>query len=230
MVSAFSFCLYGPENPRYYTTLLENLTLIASHFHDWNTFVYLGADVPQSYIDSLSTYPNVLVRYTGILGQENMIHRLFAIDEPNVDLMIVRDADSLIHWKDRWAIRQFVKQTECIAHTIRDKDVHGARIMGGLFGLRKSAGISMRKHFDDFKSQTDLMAGHTRGADQYFLREYIYPLVLPNLLVHRSKLAPEFPGETVVLFPFEWNELTYCGRVEEDFAYKQRSPHKISKK
>ena len=137
MVNVFSFCLYGLPDSKYYPGMVENIQLINHHFPDWHIYIYAGADVPAEWNTTFRTYPNVVVIETGILGALNMIQRFFAIDVPGVDLMMVRDADSRVHWKDRWAIREFVRQPQFVAHTIRDNKNHTASIMGGLWGLRK---------------------------------------------------------------------------------------------
>lgn len=210
MVNVFSFCLYGPPNPKYYPDgMNENINLILKHFPRWKIFVYLGTDVDPAYIDHLHTAPNVILRFTGKSGEPNMIDRFFAIDEPGVDLMMVRDADSRIHWKDRWAIRQFLKSI-FVAHTIRDNPAHNAPLMGGLWGLRKESGINVTEEYEAFgKDKVTLGWQH----DQGFLLNRIYPKVMPSLLVH-CDVKMGLSGEHVYEFPFKWTNSLYCGRVE----------------
>jgi hypothetical protein len=214
MVNVFSFCLYGPENPRYYPGLLENIDLVDKYFAGWKVYVYLGSDVEKTMIETLEKRPNVIVRFTGAVGAINMIHRFYAIDEPGVDLMLVRDADSRIHWKDRWAIREFVLNPKYIAHTIRDNIEHTADMMGGLWGLRKSSGIHMKSTYANYVEDTK--KGHRVGHDQNFLADVIYPQVVSRMLVHYSNGRRKI-GENAVEFPFEWTNDIYCGRIECDF-------------
>lgn len=215
MVNAFSFCLYGPENPRYYQGMLENVFLAGKHFPTWKVYIYYAPDVEESMVNHLGACSNVVLRATNITGSKNMIHRFFAIDEPDVDIMMVRDADSRIHWKDRWAIREFVASPQ-LAHTIRDNVVHTAKMMGGLWGLKKSAGINVQQEYASYVEDTSL--GHRNAHDQNFLADVIYPKVLSYLLVHYS-LAPVFAGEQyIVRFPFEWSNDVYCGRIENEYV------------
>jgi hypothetical protein len=215
MVNVFSFCLYGPYNPRYYPGLLENVYLAGKYFPDWKVYVYYGSDVEQGILDHLGLCTSVVLRPTGLIGAPNMIPRFFAIDEPNVDVMMVRDADSRIHWKDRWAIRDFLSRPEYIAHTIRDHKDHTAYLMGGLWGLRKSSGIHVQTEYANYKE--DKSKGHRLAHDQNFLADVVYPKVLPKLLVHYS-VARAFPGERAIPFPFEWSGDVYCGRIETSFV------------
>ena len=223
MVNVFSFCLYGPKNPRYYPGLLENIALSANYFPDWKVYVYTAPDVEESMMCQLEACDNVVIRQTGVTGAQNMIQRFYAIDEPGVDIMFVRDADSRIHWKDRWAIREFIRQPQFVAHTIRDNIEHTADMMGGLWGLRKSAGINLHDEYASYK--TDVTKGHRHGHDQNFLSDVIYPKVLSRLLVHYSNRRRKV-GETAVEFPFDWINDVYCGRIETDYVDGPEPPKK----
>ena len=225
MVNAFSFCLYGGTNPRYYVPLIENIRIAAQYFPDWKVWIYVAPDVDPDYLTRLGSYSNVVLSETHALGEINMIHRFCAIDEPGVDMMMVRDADSIINWRDRWAIREFVNQPRFIAHTIRDNKMHTACLMGGLWGLRKSAGISIRDLYRNYTENAAL--GHRFAHDQNFLLDEVYPRILPGLLVHYSNNL-HMPGEYAIAFPFQWDEETYCGRIV-DATYIDAPSRLISK-
>jgi hypothetical protein len=220
-MNVFSFCLYGPRNPYYYTGLLENIALAGHYFPTWKVFVYYGPDVDEEMLHHLRACTSVVLRATGVLGPANMIHRFYAIDEEGVDLMMVRDADSRIHWKDRWAIREFVRQPQFVAHTIRDNKEHTARMMGGLWGIRKSAGLNIHEQYASYKD--DEAAGRRWGHDQNFLADVIYPQVVDRLLVHYSNGRLKI-GETAVEFPFAWTNDIYCGRCELRFVDNPEPP------
>lgn len=223
MVNAFSFCLYGPENPKYYHGLLENIFLAGKYFPDWKVYVYCGPDVTNKMIHHLRACSSVELRETEAMGPINMIHRFYAIDESGVDLMMVRDADSRIHWKDRWAIREFARQPQFVAHTIRDNIEHTADMMGGLWGIRKSAGLNLHSEYASYKE--DAEKGHRNGHDQNFLSDVLYPKLRDRMLVHYSNNRRKI-GETAVEFPFEWSNDIYCGRVEVDYLEYPEPPQK----
>jgi hypothetical protein len=218
MVNAFSFCIYGREQPKYHTGLLENIQLVSTHFPGWKVFVYVGSETPAAYIRTLQAAPNVVVRLTGISGHRNSLHRFFAIDEPEVDLMMVRDADSRIHWKDRWAIQRFLDSGKA-AHIIRDHQDHSTPILAGLWGLRKE--ILDRPLREMVAEWSPVHAGSGTvddpmgfGIDQNFLKLVLYPMITNQSLVTYS-FNCLYPGECAELFPFEWTDELYCGqRVE----------------
>jgi hypothetical protein len=217
MVNVFSFCLYGPENPIYYQGMLENIYLAGMYFPDWKVYTYVGSDVPEEFIQRMAACSNVVIRRTEKLGAQNMIERFYAIDEPDVEIMMVRDADSRIHWRDRWCIREFVKST-FVAHTIRDNGQHTAKMMGGLWGLRKSAGLSMRQEYASY--QEDTSRGWRHAHDQNFLGDVIYSKVLDRMLIHYSN-GRRSPNEHAIEIPFEWSNDCFCGRIERTFVNKQ---------
>jgi len=210
-MKVFSFCLYGPYNPRYYPGMVENIHLIHKHFPEWYIYIYLGADVDTNTVNVLSSAPRVILRWTGKVGAGNMIDRFFAIDESGVELMMVRDADSRIHWRDRWAIRQFDKATQFVAHGIRDNVQHTTSLMGGMWGIRKTSKLHIRTEYESYKTNPTMIGF---GHDQDFLTDRIYPSVLPKLLVHVSSDAIRGKGEICVEFPFPPQDNFYCGKVE----------------
>jgi hypothetical protein len=224
MVNVFSFCLYGPDNPKYYVGLLENIFLAGKYFPDWKVYVYYGPDVTEKMINHLKVCSSVVLRETGEYGAINMIHRFYAIDEPDVQLMMVRDADSRIHWKDRWAIREFANHPEFVAHTIRDNIEHTADMMGGLWGIRKSSGLHLRTEYASYKEDTE--KGHRVGHDQNFLSDVIYPKVVSRMLVHYSNNRRKI-GEYAVEFPFDWTNDVYCGRVELEYLEYMEPPRRV---
>lgn len=205
---AFSFCLYNPPNPYYYTGLLENIDLIHRFFPGWVIYVYIGNDVPKEFQEKLLQL-GCRIRETGETGHVNMVHRFFAIDEPDIDIMMVRDADSRVHWKDRWAIEQFVASSAKL-HIIRDNKVHRAPILGGLWGIRKPF-ESIRALFTSYPSGFQSKLGY----DQNFLANQIYPRVpRSEMLIHTSITWKFIPEEVLTPFPFQWSQAVWCGRGE----------------
>ena len=222
-LNVFSFCIYGPETPKYYFGLLENIRLINQHFPDWKIFVYAGDDVSNDFISTLRSNPTVVVRMTGVHGHKNSIHRFFAIDEPAVNVMVVRDADSRVHWKDRWAIRDFMSSGHGV-HIVRDHVEHTSNILAGLWAIRKDAApgsiYNLYKNWSpEFAGSGDKADPGGFGIDQNFLKLVVYPKIVDRVYVHYSNNRLMM-GETGKEFPFEWKNDVYCGRVELEYVDK----------
>jgi hypothetical protein len=229
MVNAFSFCLFGVTSGIYHRGFLENVDMIKRHFPGWVIYAYLGADTEPGFRNYLLRDPVIRVRDTGILGFKNTVHRFYAIDEPDVDVCMFRDADSRVHWKDRWAIREFMRSSQG-AHIIRDHVHHTAMIAAGMWGLRRDVlGCSMRMLFDEW---TPVFAGNGSphdvegvGIDQNFLVRCVYNRIRDNFLLHYSN-DTKFEWERGVEFPFLWSSSIYCGRFE-DSPYTDSNPPTI---
>jgi hypothetical protein len=150
---------------------------------------------------------------TGKLGTINRLERLFAIDEPEVYTMFVRDADSRVHWKDRWAINDFLSKPQFIGHVIRDNKQHGVKIPAGLLGLHK-IDIHVRSLYEEFlKNPKELYFGDD-GIDQSFLGSYLYPIITSKTLIHYSYKFLLLQGENGVEFPFVYDDSCFCGKPD----------------
>ena len=212
MVNAFSFCIYNGYNPRYYTGMIENLELIRKYFPEFYTYVYIGNDVPDWFVIELRVRHNVILRFTKETGARNMVHRFFAIDEPEVDIMFVRDADSRVHWKDRWAIREFLNTPSARLHIVRDNPEHATAIMGGIWGMRKTRGINIQALDEEHRNSGT--HAHGMGVDQDFLIDCVYPLFTSSMLIHSSQTWRYRHSEIIIPFPFAYTNDIYCGRIE----------------
>jgi hypothetical protein len=116
-----------------------------------------------------------------------------------------------------------VSHPEFVAHTIRDNIEHTAAMMGGLWGIRKTAGLTIRDEYSSYKE--DREKGHRHAHDQNFLGDVIYPKVVSRMLVHYSNGRRKI-GEDAVEFPFDWSNDIYCGRVELNYLEFPEPPIK----
>lgn len=245
MVNVFSFCLFGsPSNTNkhvetdifedvlwdlggYYHGLVENIKLVNRHYPGWYIYVYLGDDVPEWFAQKLlKNYRHIVIRRTGVLGFKNTVHRFFAIDEPGVDAMFVRDCDDRVNWKDRWAIDYFMKQTRRNLLIIRDHKEHNG-MAAGTWGTRKSAlKKSIRSLFDEwtpvFAGSGDPENPHGYGIDQNFLSNAFYSLHVEEVLVIHS-FGKVYKYEIGVNFPYRWTNDVYVGRIETPADTENRS-------
>jgi hypothetical protein len=229
MVNAFSFCLFGPTSGIYHRGFLENVEIIKNRYPGWVVYVYLAPDTDSGFIAHCRTLPTVRIRFTTTLGFDNTIWRFYAIDEPDVEVCFFRDADSRVHWKDRWAIDSFINSNGFKAHVIRDHKEHTAMIAAGMWGLRKGVIPSICALYEQW---TPIFAGNGDpaditgfGIDQNFLTRCIYPLIQSSMLLHYSNNCI-FLNETGIEFPFTWSNDIYCGRQERNFVDAQ-GPRKM---
>lgn len=218
-MKAFSFSLYGPPRAKYYTGLLENIELIQKHFSDWKIFIYTGNDVPSDFVGRLQNTPQCIVIPCPTSGAAMMMPRFYTIDYPEVEVMMVRDADSRIHERDRWTIREFLRSPKTF-HIIRDHPHHNIQIVGGFWGMKKGALDKPMKQLAEEFTKTNQTFVY--GYDQEFLRQMVYPrLNKKNVLVHTS--IPYPLDEEVVVIPFPIQNHDFIGQVIDyklDMSYK----------
>jgi hypothetical protein len=189
--------------------MIENLKIITEHFPSWFVFIYYAPDVPTAILLRLGEFSRVLLKPTGAHGAINMIHRFFAIDEDGVDAMVVRDADSRIHARDRWSICAWMENKKK-GHIIRDHPYHCAAIMGGMWGLKKGLlPQSMRSIFESYQNQHK----NEYGADQSFLARAIYRLIYQDTLFHACIQMHQ--SEFIVPIPFPVKNGEFIGQVVE---------------
>lgn len=221
-MKVISFCIYG-SNEKYCRGLLENIKIIINKLCEFNIFIYVGNDVPESWIKIYKMCDKVKLFYTNRIGHDNMISRFFAIDENNVDLMIVRDADSRIHDRDIWCIYNFIN-SKFGAHTIRDHPYHTTQIMGGLWGIKRDILKTPICELYMLYNKNNITINEIQH-DQYFLRDIIYNLIKNNLIIYLLSNNLSFKEEeNFIIIPFPIKDNDFCGQVID---YKDSIPYKV---
>jgi hypothetical protein len=179
-MKVFSFCLFGNED-KYCKGLLKNIESIHSNFPGWYIWVYIGDGVPVHIIEALHFDPFVNIIETHELGLINTNYRFFAIDDPTVEIAIIRDADSRVYERDVACIQDFIA-SHALFHIIRDHPNHAShKIMAGMWGIKQGLlKFKLRDMFAGWKNT------HSIGVfwdDTNFLQD-IYSTVCHSLLVH----------------------------------------------
>lgn len=188
MKKIICFSLFG-HDPKYIYGAICNIELAAIIYPDWICRFYCGASSSNDFINQLKSYSNVEV----VLMNEDdkityMSWRFLAIDDEDVSIMLSRDTDSRLSFREKYLVDIFEKSDK-LFHDIRDHHLH-MHTMGGTWGIKKGAISSMKKLLDD--SIHVKVPGYTYGADQNFMIFDVAPLVNTVSLVHKLG-APDFP-------------------------------------
>lgn len=213
MKVAFSFAIYGSLK-KYCQGLVENLQLIQEHYPSFYTFIYVYHDVPTEYIEQYQSFPKVCIVKSNDYNRPNMVDRFFVLDQdPTIDVMIVRDADSRIHIRDRYCIDHFI-QSSYKCHTIRDHYAHHSPIMGGLWGLKRGLlNADLQSYYSMYKylAKDDT---NNYGHDMNFFRAFMYKFLLPSLIVYTfSDRLRIHPSEHLHIIPHPIQNNNFCGQV-----------------
>ena len=95
--------------------------------------------MPKNIIDSLRNLNAEIVHIDSIHGSTaGMFWRFMVADDPSVDRFIVRDTDSRLNARDRFAVEEWVR-SNVSTHSIRDHPGHNYPLSGGLWGSTRGA-------------------------------------------------------------------------------------------
>lgn len=179
MVNIFSFSLYGNER-KYVSGLLENISLITAQYPLWQIWVYIGNDLNSLTKNTLSIHPNVKLIETGVDGYLTKFFRYFPIDDTDVDICLVRDADSRVNDRDTICISEFLNSDK-LFHIIRDHPNHKHLIMAGMWGIKRGCLIESISELFILWKQDRII---DFWSDTTFLVECIYPRVSTQSCIH----------------------------------------------
>jgi hypothetical protein len=183
MKKIISFSLYGSDT-KYTIGMICNAELAKIIYPDWICRVYYNNSVPKEIIESLSNYSNVeLVSMDGN-NIFPMMWRFLSIDDNDIEIMISRDSDSRLSYREKKCVDIFI-ESDKLLHSIRDNVSHND-IMGGMWGIKKNNRIKIK----DLLTEDDC---NEYDCDQKFLRSKFVPYFKDSYLIHCSNYLNNFP-------------------------------------
>ena len=172
-----AFSLWG-DNPIYTEGAIKNADLASNYFPEWICRYYIGRSVPPTVVKTLEEKTNCQVIKMEEEGDwTGMFWRFYPGGEDDVDIMISRDCDSRLSYREMLAVNEWV-ESDSAFHIMRDHPYHTAPILGGMWGCKKGILINIKDHIQKY------VKGDFWQVDQDFLKEIIYPIVQGNSLVH----------------------------------------------
>jgi len=117
---------------------IKNAKLANKIYPDWMCRFYIGQSVPTSIVVELSQMNNVQIVEMPEFGDwRGMYWRFVAIDEDDIDIMISRDTDSRLNYREKAAVDEWIASDKKF-HIMRDHPAHGFPILGGMWGIKKN--------------------------------------------------------------------------------------------
>ena len=170
-----SYSLYG-ANKKYTINSIINCLLAPHIYPDWICRFYVDETVPSNIVKLLETFKYVeIIKMPIHEGSEAMLWRFLPASDPDVLVMISRDADSWISTREVVCVTQWLN-SDYNFHIIRDHCYHSQKIMGGMWGCIHGTIPRMTEMVNEYsKAQT---------YDQGFLAEQIYPLIKNDCITH----------------------------------------------
>lgn len=213
-----AYSLFG-DDPFYHECAVTMARTTPTIFSEFTARFYCGPEIPKKVLRAL-TAAKARVLQVGQRGPERLspyagtFWRFLAFDDPNVDVVIVRDVDSPILPRERAAIDLWL-ESEFPFYCLRDHPVHAEVMLAGMWGgftgvLPKIAPL-MQGH---------LTRDHARAVDQRFLRDIIWPRIREATLAIDSCYSlgnsvdypPGFPVRGRVHVGMSWNRDQILGK------------------
>ena len=103
-----SYGLYG-SNPKYTVGAIRNAELAPHIFPGWVVRFYVAKNVDASVIKQLEALGAELIYMSPTSDKiAGMFWRFMVADDPSVDRFIVRDTDSRLNPRDRFAVEEWI--------------------------------------------------------------------------------------------------------------------------
>lgn len=224
-MKVFSFSIYG-TNLNYYIGLTQNIKIINFYYPDYHIFVNYGINHLDNVLNNIkNNFYNVKLIPTNIDGFINTLYRYKPIiDYDDIDIIIVRDADSEINERDRWCIDDFLLNRDVnniFYNTIRDHYWHKNYLLAGMtMFCKNNLNYSLLKEeftiifsdiINNYNLQNNNLSIHNYGCDEIILKEKIYPIIKNNFIVYTNICA--YTDEIRKKINFPNNNLNFVGNV-----------------
>jgi hypothetical protein len=103
----------------------------------------------------------------------NMMYRFHPAYHEDYNIVLCRDSDSLITWREVKEIRKWEASGKNW-HGINDNPAHSIPMMGGMIGFKTEA---LKKLYPTFESLTEGWDLSQHGSDQNLIMQRLYPKV-----------------------------------------------------
>ena len=182
-----SFGLYGAD-PKYTQGMIRNAELAPKYFPGWVVRVYTDGSSPQAVYGRIRALGGEIVVIEGVGGGiAGMFWRFLVADDAAVDRFIVRDSDSRLNLRERFAVQEWIESGKAI-HSIRDHPNHERPLNGGMWGGVKGVIPDMAGKVKGYGNR------RTYGGDLDFLGGLIWPLVKHDQISHDAYSCAKFPN------------------------------------
>ena len=181
-INVISFSLFG-GNAKYCECAVLNCIAQKTLYPDWHCYFYVDGTVPENVLRRLKQHGGQVVFVNEAQKTwPGPMWRFMAYDMANVKRIIFRDCDSVISLREAQAVEAWIESGKQF-HMMRDGGSHTELILAGLWGVCQGALPQMHGLITEFLRKP---VANKHFADQYFLREFVWPYARQNLLQHDS--------------------------------------------
>lgn len=217
--NVISYSLFGTSQ-YYIEAAIGIATMARGMFPEWTCRFYCDPRISKDVLKLLSLAgAQTLVAPAPPRGWEGLAWRFWAFDDPNLDVVMIRDVDSPFTVRERLAVDEWLA-SGLPFHAIRDHIDHREPIMAGLWGGWTGLLPPLKPMTESFVPKTA-----DRFSDQEFLRLNVWPRIHEATLVHdrhyhlgRSRPPPDHPSGRHNHIGFGWPRQPRRQRHDVDIA------------
>lgn len=180
-----SFSIWGTDN-RYLQGAVTNAIVCRYLYPGWTTRFHTDGSTPGGFVEALRNQGAQVVMAGGQqpAATHGLFWRFMVEDDPNVDIFLVRDCDSVANVKERWAVADWLSRGTAF-HVMRDHAKHCELILAGMWGAHRGNIGNMAKRVDTFLAALP-PTGNYKTVDQHFTRRALWPIVQNSVTMHDS--------------------------------------------
>ena len=186
------------DDPTYTVGAIKNAELAKTVYPGWECWYYVGTSVPEDVTLTLSGMDNCRVFEKETAGNwDSMFWRFEAASNPEVEVLISRDADSRLNHREKAAVDEWLNHPQADFHIMRDHPWHTTEILGGMWGAKGGVVKHMAKWIKAFLFSIESSGSNYWQVDQDFLKQVIYPKVKEEAFVNDSGVYEYEPFPTL---------------------------------
>jgi tetratricopeptide (TPR) repeat protein len=176
------FSVWG-DDIRYLNGAITNAIVARYLYPGWRARFYTDASTPPPFREALVQNGAQIVMVEDLPADRfGLFWRFLPEDDPDVDIYLVRDADSVMNIKERWAVSDWLKSGKAF-HVMRDNPQHSELILAGMWGAHRGNIGGMRKRIEQ-SVEAGRNVGNNATLDQHFLRNVIWPIARHSVKIH----------------------------------------------
>ena len=209
-----SYSLFGRQ-VRYCEYAVLNAKKALEIYPEWRCRFYIDESVPRHVVNRLIELNAQVIFVTDSMKQlPGVFWRFYVMDDPQVKRFIIRDADSLLSYREKMAVEDWINSEKWF-HTMRDAKDHVALILAGMWGGCTGVIHNVEQHISEFIQSQHYMS--MSDIDQHFLRYCVWPTIKQSVFMHDGQgydpKAVKFNSQSSML-DRNLDDEFHVGRVE----------------
>ena len=181
-----AFSLFG-DQVKYCEAAVLNALEQPAIYPNWRCCFYVDDSVPDFILERLTRANAIVERVPADIRRRwpGPMWRLLAYDRPGVKRVLFRDADSVISLREAHAVQEWLTSS-ALFHHMRDFSTHTELMLAGLWGVVGGALPGMQEGVERFLASPIEGLHGAHFADQFFLRQHVWPYARHSLMQHDS--------------------------------------------